>query len=171
MSEQKTQLSLLETNRFHKLSAHDLNRIEQEHVISVALEILSNRYQPGEALTSPKHTFAYLRLILAKRKNEVFGCIFLDTRHRVIKTVELFHGTIDGASVYPRVVAQKALELNAAATLFFHNHPSGVAEPSQADIRITEQLKRALDTIDVRVLDHVVIGDTQSTSMAQSGLI
>ena len=109
--------------------------------------------------------------MLAERKNEVFGCIFLDTRHRVIKTVELFYGTIDGASVYPRVVAQKALELNAAATLFFHNHPSGIVEPSQADVRITEQLKRALDTIDVRVLDHVVIGDTQSTSMALSGLI
>ena len=101
----------------------------------------------------------------------MFGSLFLDGRHRIIAVSELFQGTIDGASVYPRVVVQKALELNSAAVVFFHNHPSGVAEPSHADTSLTRRLKEALALIDVRVLDHFVVAAAGSVSLAERGLI
>ena len=117
------------------------------------------------------HTRAYLRLGLAEHKKELFGCFFLDNRHRVIEMAELFHGTIDGALVHPRVVVQRALEANAAAIVFFHNHPSGVAAPSHADEAITRRLKEALALVDVRVLDHFVVAAGESVSFAERGLI
>jgi len=117
------------------------------------------------------HTRAYLRLGLAEHKKELFGCFFLDNRHRVIEMAELFHGTIDGASVHPRVVVQRALEANAAAIVLFHNHPSGIAEPSQADSMLTRRLKEALALVDVRVLDHFVVAAGESVSFAERGLI
>jgi DNA repair protein RadC len=101
----------------------------------------------------------------------VFACLFLDNRHRLIEYEELFRGTIDGASVHPREVVRRALRANAAAVIFAHNHPSGVAEPSQSDLRITQRLKDALSLVEVRVLDHVIIGDGQGTSLAERGLI
>jgi DNA repair protein RadC len=101
----------------------------------------------------------------------VFGCVFLDNRHRVRGVEELFHGTIDGASVHPRVVVQRALEVNAAALILFHNHPSGVAEPSRADELLTRRLKDALALVDVRVLDHFVVTAEDSVSFAERGLI
>ncbi|MCB1871161.1 MAG: DNA repair protein RadC, partial [Gammaproteobacteria bacterium] len=122
-------------------------------------------------LTSPEETRNYLRLRLAEYKNEVFGCVYLDNRHRIIDVAELFHGTIDGASVHPRVVVQQSLQLNAAAILFFHNHPSGVAEPSHADESITRRLKEALALVDVRVLDHFVVTAGESVSFAERGLL
>jgi DNA repair protein RadC len=97
--------------------------------------------------------------------------LFLDNRHRVIDYRELFRGTIDGASVHPREVVRSALDLNAAAVIFAHNHPSGVAEPSQSDLRITQRLKDALALIDVRVLDHLIIGEGEGTSLAERGLL
>ena len=97
--------------------------------------------------------------------------MFLDNRHRVIQVVEMFQGTIDGASVHPRVVVQRALELNAAAVVFFHNHPSGVAEPSHADEAITRRLRDALALVDVRVLDHFVVAAGESVSFAERGLL
>ena len=100
----------------------------------------------------------------------MFSCVFLDNRHRVIEYEELFHGTIDGASVYPREVVRQAIHHNAAAVILAHNHPSGVAEPSQADERITQRLKEALALVDVRVLDHFVIGD-QVVSFVERGLL
>ncbi len=112
-----------------------------------------------------------MRLRLAEYKNEVFGCVFLDQRHRIIEMTELFQGTIDGASVHPRVVVQKALEFNSAAILLFHNHPSGVAEPSHADEAITRRLKEALALIDVRVLDHFVVTVGESISFAERNLL
>ena len=102
---------------------------------------------------------------------EVFGCLFLDNRHRVIGFEELFYGTIDCASVHPREVVKRVLHHNAAAVIFSHNHPSGVAEPSQSDQRITDRLKAALDLVDVRVLDHIVIGDGETVSMAERGMV
>jgi DNA repair protein RadC len=102
---------------------------------------------------------------------EVFACLFLDTRHRVISYEELFQGTIDGASVHPREVLRRALQHNAAAVILAHNHPSGVAEPSDADRRITTRLKDALALVDIRVLDHIVIGDQLATSFAERGWI
>jgi DNA repair protein RadC len=124
-----------------------------------------------DVLTSPQATRAFLKTQLYRHPHEVFACLFLDNRHRVVKYEELFRGTIDGASVHPREVVRRALEINAAAVIFAHNHPSGVAEPSQADLRITQRLKDALALVDVRVLDHFIVGDGEGTSMAERGLI
>ena len=103
--------------------------------------------------------------------HELFCCLFLDNRHRVLSFNELFRGTIDGTSVYPREVVKEALAVNAAAVILAHNHPSGVAEPSQADERITRRLKSALELVDIRLLDHLIIGDGRTTSLASRGLI
>ena len=124
----------------------------------------------GDVLTSPEATRGYLISRLRDIPYEVFACLFLDNRHRVIAYEELFRGTIDGASVHPREVVKRALHHNAAAVILAHNHPSGVAEPSQADERITQRLKDALALVDIRVLDHMVIGD-EVVSFAERGLI
>ena len=133
--------------------------------------MLQEQHKPGVLLPSPNETRDYLRLRLVDCKAEVFGCLFLDNRHRVIETAELFQGTVDGASVYPRVVVQQALALNAAAIMFFHNHPSGVAEPSHADEAITKRLKDALALVDIRVLDHFIVTAGESVSFAERGLL
>ena len=127
--------------------------------------------QRGNALTSPEITRAYLSAQLRGYSYEVFACLFLDNQHRVIILEELFRGTIDGASVYPREVVKQALHHNAAAVIFAHNHPSGITEPSQADKQITEKLKKALELFDIRVLDHFIIGDGDPYSFAEHGLI
>ena len=125
----------------------------------------------GAAMTSPRQVREYLALWLADRPHEVFACLYLDTRHRVIACEELFRGTIDGASVHVREVVASALEKGAAALIFAHNHPSGVAEPSAADRQITERLRQALALVDVRVLDHIVVGAGESVSLAERGLL
>lgn len=125
----------------------------------------------GAPLESPQATEQYLKSALRDQPHEVFACLFLDTRHRVIAFEELFHGTIDGATVYPRVVAEKALTHGAAALIVAHNHPSGISEPSLADQAITRRLKEALALLDIRLLDHFVIGDGAPVSMAARGLI
>ena len=122
-------------------------------------------------LTSPSAVEQFLVQALAPRDAEVFCALFLDNRHRLIQFDELFRGTIDGSSVYPREVVRRTLELNAAALVLAHNHPSGVAEPSQADELITRRLADALALIDVRVLDHLVVAGSAVTSFAQRGLI
>jgi DNA repair protein RadC len=146
--------------------------VNENDVIAEAFRILCNRHRAGEVLTSPEATRDFIRLRLAEELNEVFGCIFLDNRHRVIAVEELFKGTIDGASVHPRVVVQHALTAhNAAAVIFYHNHPSGIVEPSQADLRITQRLKDALALVEIRVLDHVIVSFEGSTSLAERGLL
>ncbi|MGI2259646.1 RadC family protein [Shewanella sp. GXUN23E] len=125
----------------------------------------------GQVLTNPDLTRDYLMTQLADRPYEVFAILLLDSQHRVIQFVELFRGTIDSASVYPREVVSLVLENNAAAVIVCHNHPSGIAEPSQADRRITERLKNALATIDVSLLDHMVVGDREIVSFAERGWI
>ncbi len=127
--------------------------------------------QRGDALTSPEATRAYLSAQLRGYSYEVFACLFLDNQHRIIQLEELFRGTIDGASVYPREVAKRALFHNAAAVIFAHNHPSGINEPSQADRNITDKLKQALTLFDIRVLDHFIIGDGEPYSFAENGLL
>ncbi len=127
--------------------------------------------QRGDALTSPDITRAYLSAQLRGYSYEVFACLFLDNQHRVLKLEELFRGTIDSASVYPREVAKAALQHNAAAVIFAHNHPSGISEPSQADRHITDKLKQALALFDIRVLDHFIIGDGLPYSFAEHGLL
>ncbi|WP_299795194.1 DNA repair protein RadC [uncultured Shewanella sp.] len=125
----------------------------------------------GKILSDPDLTRDYLMRQLSDRAYEVFAILLLDSQHRVIQFVELFRGTIDSASVYPRDVVCLVLEKKAAAVIVCHNHPSGVAEPSQADRRITERLKHALATIDVSLLDHMVVGDREIVSFAERGLI
>ncbi len=143
----------------------------EDRIIAEALAILERRHAPGEALTSPEATKAYLRLRLGERLVEVFGVILLDNRNRVIGIEELFTGTIDAASVYPRVVVQRGIERNAAAMVAFHNHPSGYIEPSRADEQLTQRLKEALALLDIRLLDHLVVSAEGSVSMAERGLM
>ena len=132
---------------------------------------LRRKFRKGSPLTSPTTTKQYLVTQLVEREHEIFACLFLDTRHHVIKFEELFRGTIDGSSVHPREVVKAALTCNAAAVILCHNHPSGVPEPSKADISITKRLVDSLALIDVRVLDHIVIGGSDTVSFAERGLI
>jgi DNA repair protein RadC len=140
-------------------------------VLEMSRRYLRESMGNGDLLTSPEATRAYLKSRLHGYPHEVFACLFLDNRHRMIQYEELFRGTIDGASVHPREVVRLALKINAAAVIFAHNHPSGVAEPSQADLRITQRLKDALALVEVRVLDHFIVGDGQGTSLAERGLL
>lgn len=132
---------------------------------------LQQSLQRGISLTSPATTMEYLQTILRDRSREIFTCLFLDTRHRVIAVENLFQGSIDGACVYPRVVAERALRVNAAAVIVAHNHPSGVSEPSLADQAITRRLKDALLLLEIRLLDHFVVGDGPPVSMASRGML
>jgi len=146
--------------------------ITEEQIINKAMAILEERHAPGsEPLKSPDLIRDHLRLRMANLPHEEFGCLFLDNRHRLIEMRELFRGTIDGAAVYPREVVKASLAVNAAAVVFYHNHPSGISEPSQSDISLTRRLKEALGLVDVRVLDHFVVSGTESTSLAERGLI
>ncbi|ADJ27304.1 RadC family protein [Nitrosococcus watsonii] len=125
----------------------------------------------GDVLTDPQTTQRYLMARLRAYPFEVFSCLFLDNQHRVLAFEELFRGTIDGASVHPREVLKRALAHNAAAAILAHNHPSGIAEPSRADECITQRLKEALALVDIRVLDHIIVGDGETFSFAERGLI
>ncbi|MDZ7783390.1 MAG: DNA repair protein RadC [Halioglobus sp.] len=125
----------------------------------------------GDALSSPAETRRFLQYHLAHHSREVFCCLFLDSQHRVLRCEDLFFGTLDGAAVYPREVAVRALQNRAAAVIFAHNHPSGVAEPSSADRRITERLRAALELLDIRVLDHIIVGSGRAYSFAEEGLL
>ena len=138
-------------------------------VLEMARRHLAERLRRDSALESPQAVRDYLKAQLRHEPHEVFGCLFLDTRHRVLAFEALFQGSIDGASVYPRQVVKRALAHNAAALILVHNHPSGVAEPSQADRLLTERLKEALGLIEVRVLDHFVVGEGEPQSLAELG--
>lgn len=141
-----------------------------------ALPELARRYfeeslPVGETIRSPTDTQAFLHAKIRHLGHEMFCCLYLDNRHRVLRFDQLFRGTIDGTSVYPREVVKEALSINAAAVILAHNHPSGVAEPSQADERITRRLKSALELVDIRLLDHLIIGNAETTSLASRGLL
>ncbi len=138
-------------------------------VLETARRHLAERRRRDAALESPQAVRDYLKAQLRHEPHEVFGCLFLDTRHRVLAFEALFQGSIDGASVYPRQVVKRALAHNAAALILVHNHPSGVAEPSQADRLLTQRLKEALGLIEVRVLDHFVVGEGEPQSLAELG--
>ncbi|AZP72672.1 RadC family protein [Pseudomonas helleri] len=160
-----TQLTLIETSNV------EADRIAQENqLINEALHILDRRlFTRGPGLTSPDTVASYLKLRIAPQEHEVFGVIFLDARHRVLAFEILFHGSIDGASVYPRQVVKRSLAHNAAAAIVVHNHPSGCTEPSLADRALTARLKAALDLIEVRVLDHFIVGEGRPLSLAEHG--
>ena len=152
--------------RFAPMSQSD------DWIIRQAIALLEQRvFKKGPSLERPAAVKDYLRLILAAEPNEIFAIVFLNSMHEVLAYEPMFKGTLDSTSVYPRVVLQRALQLNAAAVIFAHQHPSGTTEPSNADRLLTEQLKTALALIDVRVLDHFVIGQGTPYSFAESGLL
>ncbi|HGE6067017.1 TPA: DNA repair protein RadC [Vibrio cholerae] len=145
--------------------------VQLQAVLEMTQRYLAETLKRGDALTSPQQTKLYLLSVLRDRQREAFYILFLDNQHRVIRDEILFEGTIDAASVYPREVVKRALHHNAAAVILAHNHPSGVAEPSQADRRITDRLRDALGLVEIRVLDHFVVGDGEVVSFAERGWI
>ena len=140
-------------------------------VLELAQRCLQERLLREDAFTSSGITRQFVLARLGNQGREVFLCLFLDNQHRLIAQEDLFLGTIDGASVHPREVVKRALFHNAAALIFAHNHPSGVAEPSQADIQITRRLKNLLAEVDIRTLDHLIVGDGVVSSLAEQGLL
>jgi DNA repair protein RadC len=165
---------LLEAGREDFCSHHGLGAAKYaqlQAMLEIARRHLLEQLRRQDALENPEATRRYLASRLRHLGHEVFACLFLDNRHRVIAFEELFCGTIDGASVHPREVVKRSLYHNAAAVILAHNHPSGVAEPSRADIGLTRRLCDALELVDTRVLDHVVIGDGTAVSFAERGLL
>jgi DNA repair protein RadC len=147
------------------------NRVEEDRIIQQAIGILETRCSPGESVRSPQAVARYLQLKLGSLKNECFAVLYLNTRHEILAFKEHFQGTIDAAVVYPRVIVQTALDVNAATVIFAHNHPSGSPEPSEADRLITRKLVKALELVDVRVLDHFVVSARDVVSFAERGLL
>ena len=145
--------------------------VSGEEIVSMATRLLNRKFTKGRKLEDAADSKTFLALKLSHLEHEVFSIIFLDNRHKVITYEEMFRGTIDSASVYPREVLKRALQLNAAALILAHNHPSGEPEPSRSDEQITQRLKQALSLVDIRVLDHIIIGGTQPTSFAERGLL
>jgi len=144
---------------------------ELQAAIEISRRQLTESLKTGPSLGSPRATSDFLTAKLRDLEHEVFCCLYLDKRHRLIEFQELFRGTIDGASVHPREIVKLALQRNSAAVIVAHNHPSGVAEPSQADELITQRVKDALALVDIRLLDHIIVGDGVSVSLAERGLI
>ena len=164
--------------RLHKLKANDTtgtylvdSPVTENDILLMARQLASMRLRKGRALTSPKEVFSHLQALLADYEHEVFALLMLDSRHRVIAFEELFRGTLDGASVYPREVVKLALEHNAAALILVHNHPSGDPEPSMADRNLTTKLQDALNLVSVRTLDHIVVGNEGCVSLAELGYL
>lgn len=158
------------SDRFATLAPTDLTDPERESLIALALRVLEPS-RPYETFCDPEAVQRFCRLRFAQESRELFACAFLDNRHRLIELSVLFQGTIDGCSVHPRVVAETALAQRSAAVILIHNHPSGDPEPSQADRRITERLCKLLDLLEIRVLDHIVVGREGTVSFAARGLL
>jgi len=144
---------------------------ELRAAVEIARRQLTETLRSGPSLSTPRATRDFLVARLRDLEHEVFCCLYLDNRHRLIHFEELFRGTIDGASVHPREVVKQALQWNSAAVIVAHNHPSGIAEPSQADELITQRVKQALALVDIRLLDHVIVGDGTSVSLAERGVL
>lgn len=164
--------------RLHKLKASEPtgtylveSPVTETDILLMARQLANLRLRRGRALTSPKEVFSHLQALLASYEHEVFALLMLDSRHRVLAFQELFRGTLDGASVYPREVVKIALEYNAAAMILVHNHPSGDPEPSQADRMLTTKLQEALNLVGVRTLDHIVVGQEGCVSLAELGYL
>lgn len=150
------------TRRYRVASPDDISLAAAHHAAQAVI---------GQTITSPEDTMAFPRSALAGRSYEAFCCVFLDNRHRVRAFEELFRGTIDSATVYPREVVRQALQRNAAALILAHNHPSGVPEPSEADRLITRRLKDAAELLGIRILDHIVVGREGQVSVTSRGLL
>ncbi len=145
--------------------------VQMQASLELGRRFLAERLKREATLGSTRDTKDFLQAQLRDRKNEVFGVLFLDNRHRVLEFEELFQGTLNGTAVYPREVVKRALKHNAAAVILVHNHPSGVAEPSRADELLTVRLKEALTLVDIRLLDHLVVGDGEMVSFSERGLL
>ncbi len=165
---------LLHAERQRFCQSHGLGQAKYA-LLQATLEMgrrhLQETLQKGDALSSPQAALNFLASKLRDCKHEVFACLFLDNRHRVINFREISHGTINGATIHPRTVLKQALSENAAAVILSHNHPSGISEPSQADRHLTKRLNEALALIDVKVLDHIIIGDGEHYSFSEHGLL
>ena len=164
--------------KYHKLTAGEMtgtyvmeSPVTEADILQMAKQLAMNRLSKGRALTEPKQVFSHLQTLLQYHEHEIFALLLLDTKHRVIGFRELFRGTLDGASVYPREVVKVALEHNAAAVILVHNHPSGDPEPSQADRTLTTMLKNTLNLIGTQTLDHIVVGSEGCVSMAERGYL
>ena len=159
----------------HTLYIHDLSGQHRaatpDEIIGEARSMIARRMRRGTMLSSPRAAQDFLTFRFAHLEHEVFAVLFLDTRHRLIDCRDLFRGTIDGASVHPREVVKEALAMNAAAVIIAHNHPSGVAEPSQADEIITTRLRDALALVEIRLLDHLIVAGSSVTSLAERGVL
>ena len=145
--------------------------VQMQAILEMSRRALGEEMSSGDALNSPRAVKEYLQLLLRSRQQEVFMVIFLDAQHRVVANEELFQGTLTQTSVYPREVVKRALFHNAAAVILAHNHPSGVAEPSQSDRMLTDALKQALALVDVRVLDHFIVAGSGCLSFAERGML
>ena len=149
-----------------------MDTISEGEVLAKALEILKNRLRkPGQAMISPQSVKAFFTINLAELEHEVFAALFLDGQHRVIQYTEMFRGTLNQTSVYPREVVKEALRLNAGDVIFAHNHPSGMPEPSRADETLTKTLQEALALVEVKVLDHIIVGGMDTVSFAERGYL
>ena len=164
--------------KYHKLRAGEDTGtyvmeapVTEADILRMAQQLAMSRLSKGRALTEPKLVFSHLQTLLQYHEHEVFALLLLDTKHRVIGFQELFRGTLDGASVYPREVVKIALEHNAAAVILVHNHPSGDPEPSNADRHLTTTLKDALNMVGTRTLDHIVVGSEGCISLAERGYL
>ncbi|MCV4188829.1 RadC family protein [Pseudomonas aeruginosa] len=164
--------------KLHKLKAGEIagsyiidSPVTEADILRLALQLAARRMARGKPLTDPLQVAEHLQVLLQDHEHEVFALLLLDSKNRVIGFQELFRGTLDGASVYPREVLKTVLEHNAAAVVLVHNHPSGDPAPSQADRRLTRTLKVALDLVGTRTLDHIVVGREGFVSLAQQGYL
>ena len=162
--------------KLHKLKAGEAtgtylvdSPVSEADILLMAQQLASQRLRRGRSLTAPHAVFSHLQALLADYEHEVFALLMVDSKHRVLAFKELFRGTLDAASVYPREVVKLCLEHNAAAAILVHNHPSGDPEPSQADLTLTRKLKDALILVDIRTLDHIVVGIEGCVSLAERG--
>lgn len=165
---------LLSADREHLLSYSGMGpaKVAQiEAALEMSRRALESEMNRGNCFNGAAQTATYVKAQLAGESREVFACLFLDNQHRLISFEKMFFGSIASASVYPREIVKRALELGAAAVILAHNHPSGVAEPSQSDLQITQRISQALDLVDIRTLDHFIIGDGKPVSFAERGLI
>jgi len=161
---QEGQLYIRDRTRRYRIATGDA-------ILEAARAVVDKRMQRGDSFGDPRASSAFFQAKLAGLEREVFAAVMLDTRHRMIEYVELFEGTIDGAEVHPREVVKRALRCNAAALIVAHNHPSGSTDPSAADRAVTARLKQALALVEVRLLDHIVVGGAKATSMAALGMV
>lgn len=161
-TQQEAQLYIRDRTRRYRMATSDA-------ILEAARSVVDQRMQRGDSFVDPKASSDFFQAKLSGLEREVFAAVMLDARHRMIEYVELFQGTIDGAEVHPREVVRRALRCNAAAMIVAHNHPSGSPEPSASDRAVTVRLKQALALVDVRLIDHVIVGGIKTLSLAERG--